>query len=530
MKKIKIPFSETNRFSPLIDDYFNGKPELKAFYKYTPAIEAFADVIKARENTDNNRETLVKAVLNQYRELHSDQSSPVIRAIHSLSEAKTFTVTTGHQLNIFTGPLYSIYKIATTIRLAEELKQNYPSNNFVPVFWMASEDHDFDEINHTRIYSKTLTWETKQTGAVGRMKPEGMMEVVAELKTIIGKEHELLDLMESAYRHSDTMADATRKIVHSLFESYGLVVMDGDDAELKSLFAGEMKEELLHGKSFTAVEHTNSQLEKLYKIQVQPREINLFYLTDEIRERIVKTETGEYEVLNTSLRFSETELLNQLAEHPERFSPNVVMRPIYQEKILPNLAYIGGPGELNYWFQFKGAFEVYGIPFPVVMLRNCMMLIDQTSADKLGKLGIDATELFHSTDALILKVLEDSTEFHPGTEKQMAAVQKTYTELAEQFSKLDASLVPSIEAEKQKVLNGLKNIEEKGRRSLKRKNETVLNQVKNLKEKLFPENGLQERIDNFIPYYINSSTSFIQMIVDNTEPFANKFLVLIDEK
>lgn len=361
------------------------------------------------------------------------------------------------------------------------------------------------------------------------MNTVGLSELVNEIKTITGTNHNLLDLFEEAYSNSQNLSDATRIIINELFGKYGLVTIDGNNKNLKQLFISEMAVELEHQFSYKAMQQTNIRFAENYKIQVQPREVNLFYMEDNLRERIIKNNDDSFAVNNTGLTFTKEEILKLLNEQPEKFSPNVVLRPIYQEKILPNLAYIGGPGELNYWLQFLSTFEAYKIPFPVLMLRNCMMWVDKNTNSKIEKLGLKINEIFQSSEFLILKILENSSEIHPGTDHQVAAIQKVYSELSNEYAKLDASLVPSVESEKQKVLNGLKTLEEKARRSLKKKNETVVNQLKNLKEKLIPGGGLQERTDNFIPFFINFEGDFIKEIIEQTDPFTKQFINLIEE-
>ncbi len=533
MKKILVPFADTHQFSTLVDSYLSGNPELRSFYRFPAEPASFSAAIKQRESSPCNRELLVERLRVQYGDILNNESpgsEQVRTSIEELKKQNCFTVTTGHQLNIFTGPLYSIYKIATTIKLAIELRKLYPAYSFVPVFWMASEDHDFAEINHTRIFGKQVSWEREAAGAVGRMDPSSMHEVVAMVKEIMGSDAACIDIFEQAYLHSPNLAVATRKIIHALFSEHGLIVIDGDDAALKHEFADEMRDDMLNNSAFHAVESVSKKLGTLHKTLVQPREINVFYLSNGSRERIVKNDDTGYRVLNTDITFTRDELLEHLQSHPENFSPNVVLRPLYQEKILPNLAYIGGPGELNYWLQFMGAFEAAQIPFPVLMLRNCMLLLDNTTTSKLEKLGISVPELFMSSDFLVLKILEQSSEVHVGTEHLAALLQKEYGKIAKSWASVDASLVPGVEAEKQKVLNGLNSLEEKARRALKRKNESVVTQVKNLKDKLFPGGGLQERSDNFLPYYCRNNSGFINEIIAHTNPFEKDFIVLVDEK
>jgi len=533
MKKILVPFADTHQFSSLIDEYLSGNASLKSFYRLAPEAGSFKQAIESRLGHPVNRKVLTESLNEQYGSLLKQTSSASEKtnaAIGLLENENCFTVTTGHQLNIFTGPLFFIYKIATTIRLSRDLKALHPDCDFVPVYWMATEDHDFNEINNTRIFGKPVVWNREAGGAVGRMNLNGMKEVLDEVKEIVGSDAgDCLSIFENAYLTAPNLAVATRQIVHQLFGAHGLVVIDGDDAALKKEFVNEMRDDLLLHKSFDAVTATSQKLSEIHKIQVQPRQINLFYIASGLRERIVKNEDGTYAVLNSDIAFSREKILQELESNPENFSPNVVLRPMYQEKILPNLAYISGPGELNYWLQFMGAFDANKISFPVLILRNCFQLVDSGAASKLSKLGIDIPDFFQSTDFLILKVLENSTDVHVGTDAITSLLQKIFNELGEEWSKLDASLLSSIDAEKQKMLKSIAGLEEKARRALKRKNETVVNQVKNLKDKLLPEGGLQERYENFIPYYCRLKDDFIREIISHSNPFEKNFIVLMEE-
>jgi len=532
MKKILVPFADTHQFSSLIDDYLSGEKSLQPFYDLPPELKSFEQAITRRKNMPCDRHVLYSRLVHQYGTLLNNQeesSQKVSGAISLLKNENCFTVTTGHQLNIFTGPLFSIYKIITTIKLANELSRSYPEYQFVPVFWMASEDHDFEEISQFNIFGKPITWNRNPGGAVGRMNLEEIQQVIENVKQLLGEDALGVEIFESAYMHSATLAEATRKIMHALFGALGLVVIDGDDTDLKRLFIPEMHEDLVTNKSFVAVTETSKQLSEIHKILVQPRPINLFYLGEGSRERIVKSENGNYEVLNTNLVFTVDELIAELNVRPDKFSPNVLLRPMYQEKILPNLAYIGGPGELQYWLQFKEAFITNNISFPILILRNCILFVDKSSSAKLEKLGLTVPDLFKSTDTLILKVLENSAEIHVGTAEINSLIQKIYSELSNEWERLDASLVASVESEKQKALKGLSGLEEKARRAMKKKNESVVNQVKNLKEKLFPSGGLQERNENFLSFYSKSELNFIKDIIKLSDPFEKQFVVFIED-
>ncbi|WP_306429649.1 bacillithiol biosynthesis cysteine-adding enzyme BshC [Sphingobacterium sp. E70] len=316
------------------------------------------------------------------------QDSPTVAAnIDLLLQENTYTITTGHQLNIFTGPLYFIFKIMTAIRLSEDLRVKHPDKNFIPVYWMATEDHDFEEINHTKVYGKKIAWETPAVSATGRMDTTSIVDVVKQYTNILGlsdNSAKLTRIVEQAYLKHKRLADATRYMVNELFKSYGLLIIDADDKELKELFKPIIKTDILSENSFKAITDRSKELEaKGFSTQVHAREINFFYLTDEFRERLVLAADGRYEVLHQNIYFTKEELEREINAHPERFSPNVVMRPMYQEIILPNLAYIGGGAEMVYWMQLKSNFDQYQIDFPILIPRNSAMITEDNVAAKL---------------------------------------------------------------------------------------------------------------------------------------------------
>lgn len=525
MSRSTISFSETGQFSGLVDDYMNEASELRPYYRFTPDAKGLLEKLDWRKESKVDRLLLHERLVSQYSGC-SDVHENVVRNLGLIANDNTFTVTTGHQLNILTGPLYFIYKIATTIRLAEELGKQHPEINFVPVYWMASEDHDFDEIKSVKIFGSTFTWTTDQSGAVGRYSTAGMEQVIKAVEELLGEKPGIPEIFKKAYASGTNLAEATRVLVNELFGRYGLLVIDGDDKLLKAAFIPEMSDEIRNMISSASVEATNADFSKKYKVQVTPRDINLFYMKDGIRERIIRDSADSYRVNNTDIVFSGDEILSELNSFPERFSPNVIMRPVYQEKILPNLAYIGGPGELNYWLQLGRTFDDFGIQYPVLILRNCFLLLNPSVRKKMDKLSISETELFKSTDYLTLTVLENSSDVHTGTENQATVIQKSFDDLVHVYRQLDPTLVTSVEAERQKILNSLQNLEEKAKRLLKKKNETVVAQVKTLKEQLMPGGSLQERTDNILSYCNGNPDGFIDFIVKNTNPFERSFIIL----
>ena len=525
-----ISLENTGQFSKLILDFVAENEKTKCLYDFHFTSFDFENYLKSSNFSHVNRKLLVDELLLQNK---NNQLSVASKAnIEALNSNTTFTVTTGHQLCLFTGPLFFIYKIITVINFCEELNKKHPKHRFVPVYWMASEDHDFEEVNHAYVFGKKIAWQSNQKGKVGDFNLNDIQPVLSELKQILGttdRAEEVYRLVENCYQKAN-LADAMRTLVNELFGKYGLVIIDADSKQLKSCFIDELKKDIFENAAHKAVSETNEYLVSSgYSTQVNPREINVFYADKNIRERI-EYKNNKYCVNNTPIEFSKEELLSKLHSETEKFSPNVILRPLYQQKILPNIAYIGGPGEIAYWLQYKKMFEVFNLPFPLLQLRRFAMLIDKNSLLKLEKLNVSIEDLFLSSDALTKKLISSETK-----EIQLSQAKEQLTLLFESIKKtaseIDKSLAGTVDAELQKAIKNVEIIEQKIIRAIKTKNETAINQLKNLKAKFFPENTAQERHDNFLPFYVNNK-SFIEDIklefskIDSSKPL---YLLIKDE-
>jgi bacillithiol biosynthesis cysteine-adding enzyme BshC len=411
-----------------------------------------------------------------------------------------------------------IYKIVTIINLAKKLKAEFPAYNFVPVYWMASEDHDFAEISSFNLFGKTFKWETEQKGAVGRMNP-------TELQAIFNELSEKPVIFEEAYLKNTTLSNAARQYMHQLFGSEGLISIDADDATLKGTFSEIIKDDLLNNSANEIVTKTSNELNEMgYHTQITPREINFFYLQDGLRERIVK-EGNIYKVLNSELSFSESEILQILYNQPQKFSPNVVLRPLYQETILPNLAYIGGPSEVPYWLQIKGIFDHYGEQFPLLMPRNFALLINQASQKRLDKLGITAEELFADDASLRRSYVERNSENSLSLAFEIDDVSEVFERILKKSLAIDQTMKGAVEAEKSKIISSIENLEKRIKKAEERNQETSVTQLLALKQKLFPDGGLQERKDNFLNFYLNDK-DFINKLLEAFDPIDYSFNII----
>lgn len=529
MNKQQLPHHQTGYFSKLIVDYLSDNEKLTPFINQNFNIQSFKKIIEQRKNTFVDRPILVKALENQYK--NSAISELTKTNIEQLKNNNCFTVTTGHQLNLFTGPLYFIYKIISAINLANTLKKEYPENDFVPVYWMATEDHDFEEINHFSLLGKKISIPKTQEGAVGKVKLTNVDLVLQEIKTALegrnGAE-KIIELFEKFYTTDSTFTQATQAIVNHFFGKDGLIIIDGDDAALKQTMIPYFESELLTQQNANLVEKTTEKLNELgYKSQVTPRAINIFYLDEQLRERIV-FEDNKYKVLNTNLTFSQTEMLEELKKFPEKFSPNVVMRPLYQEVILPNLAYIGGGGELAYWFQLKAMFDANNVFFPMLVLRNSVLLVDGGSAKKMNKLNLTTQQLFMDTEGLIKTFLKDNAAVLLDLNEEEKRITTEFSNIGLKAAQIDASLEAMVKAELQKSLKSIENIAARLVKAEKQKEEVTVNQIKSIKEKLFPNGGLQERQENLSMLLLFYGEQFLENLSAQLNPLEKEFVVLYD--
>ena len=523
-----INYQESGYFTKIINDYLDEKTELKQFYNRFPKIENFkAQILEKSSNFPiENRAILVSELEKQYSNVATSNATST--NIKLLENTNTFTITTGHQLNLFTGPLYFLYKIVTTINLTKELKLKYPNYDFVPIYWMATEDHDFEEINYFTFKNKKIAWNKESFGAVGRLSTDGLKDVFTlfEKQLGIGTNAQFIkNLFKETYLKHSNLASATRYLANELFENEGLVIIDADNIELKKLFAPFVKKELLNQTSFKNVTETNKKLEE-YKIQVNPREINLFYIQDNLRERIV-FEKEVYKINNTKLEFSETEILAELENFPERFSPNVILRPLYQEIILPNLCYIGGGGELAYWLQLKSNFDANNVTLPILLLRNSVVLATTKQIEKADKLDLSWNDLFLNQQELFTVKTKEFSEFKIDFSEEKELLQTQFKKLHAIADKTDKSFSGAVKAQEKKQIKGLENLEKRLLKAEKRVHTEALEKIILLQNELFPNQGLQERKANFSEFYLEYGLKFIDKLLKELQPLEQEFKVVV---
>jgi bacillithiol biosynthesis cysteine-adding enzyme BshC len=526
----KTTYRETGFFSKIILDYLKGENILQPFYAHPVSIDGIKTAITERKKYPTNRKLLVDTLNKHYA-----GETPTTRQqqnIQQLSNNNCFTITTAHQPNIFTGHLYFIYKIMHAIKLCEKLKAELPENDYVPVFYMGSEDADLEELGHIYINGSKQEWKTNQAGAVGRMKVDkALVKMLGDIEgeiTVHPYGKEIIDQMRACYTEGTTIEQATFKLLNALFGEYGLIVLLPDNADHKKTFIPVVEKELKEQFSHSLVADTVSTFPAVYKVQASGRELNMFYLQDNLRERIVE-ENSKFKIQNSKLEFDEASIIEELKQHPENFSPNVILRPVFQEMILPNIVFIGGGGEIAYWLELKKVFEAVQVPFPVLVLRNSFLLVEKKDSEQAKRLGFSVNDLFRSENELLNVLVKRDSEVQLSLEKEKQAIHTFYAGLKNTAVTVDKTLQPHTEALEKLALRKIEALEKKMLRAEKKKFEAQQRQLHKLRSKLFPGNSLQERIENFMPFYAKWGKGLFTSVYENAAGLEQEFVIVQEQ-
>lgn len=524
-----LEFNTFPQFSAMDLAYATERAGLKNFYKYEPELASFAQAITDKQKDNTDRTLLVERLMDQYEAIGvTDKRS--ITLVKSLANSETFTITTAHQPSLFTGPLYFIYKAFSAIKLAQMLAEEYPQNTFVPLFILGGEDHDFEEVNHLFLKGKRITWSNDETGSVSRMRSKSVEAALQEVLAVeVTNSHaqESLEYLAQAFSKFETYGQAMASWVQHLLGEYGILIFNMDDPHLKRAMIPIFKKEILDQPSLPLVQESQQKLTDAgYGNQAYSRPINLFYMTDGIRERIEKVE-DQYTVLNTDLSFSEQELLSQLETYPERFSPNVILRPIYQESILPNLAYVGGGGELAYWLERQTQFDHYGLNFPMLVRRDSAIWLSHRSQRKLKKLGLRLDDLAQRPEQAEKRYIAEHAITDFDIAKERAKFESGFSDLEAKANAVDPTLGPMVGAQATKMLKQIDHIGGKLRKAEKEKHRHALDELHEIRNELFPKNGLQERRDNFLNVYLSEGRAFFDLLLESFDPLDTRMKILL---
>ena len=525
----EIEYNKVDGFSKLLIEYASNNGDFSDLITNFPSLDNLNKQISYKsKNYDNKfRERLVKEIGIQYNDIELTELQK--SNIKKLAENKTFTITTGHQLNLLTGPMYFIYKIISVVNLCEKMQKEYSKFNFVPIFWMASEDHDFEEINNFSFQGSKFKWSSNQTGVVGEFKLDSINDVIIEFEKYVSDSSystEIIEIFRECYMNSNDLSSATRKLVNILFRKNGLIIIDANNKNLKTLFCDIIKKEINEKVVFNQSKKSIQRLNELnYNIQANPREINLFYIDDGKRERIIEMKNG-FQTSNGLKKWSLEQIQDDINDNPEKFSPNVLFRPIFQEYILPNICYIGGPAEVAYWLQLKSVFESLNLTFPVILNRNSALLLDKKLNDKLNKLNVSIEEILMPEEILKEKLVKKYSKLKLDFTNLKQNLTDQFLELKKIASQTDKSFIGALNAQEKKQVNGLEMLEKRLMNSEQRIHQDKIKRVLEIRDKLFPKGIPQERISNFSEFYVNEGINMISLIKNNLDPLSHKFSVI----
>lgn len=529
-QSVKLDYAATKSFAAFVDRYQKHDAAIAPYITAFASISTLKEQARKKSFSAENRKSLAATWRKQYEGIEGCEQQ--LAAIAMLEQENCFTLTTGHQCGLFAGPMYLIYKIISVINLAKEMNAADAEKRYLPVFWMATEDHDFAEINHINLLTKRITLNSEQEGnAVGRIPMTGVESCLQEIEELVqnfpyGKD--AIEKLRKAYQSNHNISFATRTFIHELFKEDGLLILDADDASLKKNASSIFAKELESTENTELVErHTQHLIQAgiLAKAQINARNTNLFLLESNKRKRIDRVDNG-FAIKDMEEVKSLEEMLRIVNEESVTISPNVVLRPLYQESILPNICYIGGGAEVMYWLQIQPLFAKYQVPFPILMLRNSALILEKNPLDKFQSLGFELHDIFEKQAALQASYLAKHVETIT-LQAEIQQLESLFAELKKKVAELDKTLEASTESEASKNIASMRNLEQKIARAQKRKEETSLSQIEKFKSKYFPEEALQERFDNFLYFYSKYGNEFLNILKEQFHPLENKFDVLI---
>lgn len=533
-----INFSDLPAHQNLFLDYLHEFENVERFYgKNFRAVEQYLPFFQHLSEKERPHRELIAGVIQQ--QYHNQKISKRTKQnIESLSSNKTIAVLTGQQLGLFGGPLYTIYKAITAIKLCSHLKENYDGFNFIPIFWLEGDDHDYNEVRAVSVLNNenqllNLKYEDGQLeelnrGAIGELKFNQNLENVFNELTSGLRETEfkasLIDFIKSVYQPEKTFLETFRELMLRLFDEYGLIVFNPLDPAVRQILSPLFYKEITEfGNHTDFLVERSAELEEVYHAQVKVKPINLFYVEDKERLSIEPTETGEFRLKGKRKKFTREDLLLNLELAPEKFSPNVLLRPICQDYLFPTAFYVGGPGEISYFAQVSPLYKIYGIDEPFIYPRSSATIVEKGVKSTLEKNNLDYIDIFTEENELIQKIVSASSELNLETLFQNALdeINNSFNPLAEKLPSIDKTLGDLTNKSKQRIEEALNYLKAKAIDAEKRKYESTIRQVSKVRNVLFPNSNLQERELNWI-YFANKYGMDIMRWIFN-ELAINKF-------
>ncbi len=527
-----INFSDIPKHQNLFLDYLYEFDNVKNFYKHNfRSKETYPQLFKNITEAKSKKAFQISPIIkNQYKDF-PQISLKTLRNIELIDNPKTIAVVTGQQLGIFGGPLYTIYKIITAIRLSNQMNERYDDYKFIPVFWLEGDDHDFNEVRAINIFdteNKVVTIGYKEEiddddakQSVGNLiLDESINDSLNQLESLLREsdfKSGLFSKLKSIYKPGKSFKESFKELLIWLFDELGLIVFDPQDAEvkniLKPIFKKEVTDFVIHTQKLI---QTSAELEELYHAQVKVKPVNLFYHTDDGRYSIEPVEEI-YKLKRKRKQFTREEILNEIEIAPQRFSPNVLLRPICQDYLLPTGFYIAGPSEISYFAQVMPLYDFYEIVFPIVYPRSSVTVLEKNVNAALDKYDITLNDVFLGLSELKEKVISGLSEnnIERTFEEVLNDVELLFDKIKENLFAVDKTLVDSSERYKEKIISTFNELKSKSVKAQETKYETTVRQLTRISNLLYPLENLQEREINFTYFYNKYGKEFISKIYDD---------------
>jgi len=527
---MQINFGDIPGQYNLFLDYLYEFENVKKFYKHDfRNRDEYLKIFKAISETNREfRNDVPKIITSQYHGFNLSEKTK--NNIDLLKDKNTLAVVTGQQLGILGGPLYTLYKIITAIKLAEHLKERYDAYNFVPVFWLEGDDHDFEEVRSLNVINELnevtkISYDDEIVDEEIRQSV-GYLQIKESISAFLDSldknlrdtefKPDLLKKLKESYSVGKTFKQSFRELIFWLFDKYGLIIFDPQDIIIKNLLKPVFKKEINNFRQHTEkLVQISATVEEIYHAQVKVRPVNLFYSNEDGRFLIEPVE-NEFRLRRKRKKFTQEEIINEIDTAPENFSPNVLLRPICQDYILPTAFYVGGPSEISYFAQLTSLYDFYNLTSPIIYPRISATIYEKNLEKIFEKYNLSFEDVFVNSDELKTKVINSLSknsidDIFAESNNQIEVV---IDRLKEKLFEFDKTIADATGKYRQKILGYLDELKSKAIDAQKKKHEITLRQIDKLANSLFPNNNLQERELNFVYFYDKYGEGFMNKLFD----------------
>ncbi|MBM4161418.1 MAG: bacillithiol biosynthesis cysteine-adding enzyme BshC [Ignavibacteria bacterium] len=534
--------SMAGTFSSLFVDFVSDFSRVQKFYSSNFRDEAhWHSRLEKVTGRQIDRSVLVQVLAKQNKDFHCGVRT--LANIDTLLNDNAVAVVTGQQVGLFTGPLYTIYKTLTTLKLVAQLTERFPDYSFVPVFWLEGEDHDYEEVNSIKLVNAQnevvsfayefhgLSCDTN-FGAVGKLEFDEKIDelFLAIDQSLVQTEFKpkVLELFRTAYQKGMSFNRAFALLLNVLLENSGLVFLDPNDREVKQLLAPLFQRELRETPRFCQlVIDRSAELELQYHAQVKPKPLNLFFFHHGGRY-LLEPRADSYSLKGTRQHLSKESIADASVNSPHLFSPNVVLRPLCQDWLLPTIAYVAGPAEIAYFAQLKPLYDEMKIPMPIIYPRASATIVEEKVEKVLDRFSLSVIDLFQDVEILKGRTAKQlaSIDLDSLFGEISAALEGLVDHMKEPLQAVDPTLLGALENTARKMVGNVDGLKEKALAAQKRQHEAALRQLDKAMNLVFPQSNFQERELNVL-YFLNKyGMEFLRWLYDELKIDAFKHQVI----